>query len=287
MIATVSRVYPPLKWHGGKFYLAPKIVALMPPHLHYVEPYAGGLSVLLARDPADKRLWLGNGGSENGVSEVVNDLNEQLTNFWRVLQQPERFARFQRLCEATPLSRIEFDRAANQGHDISDDPVLAAWQFFVRCRQSLAGRMKGFTSLTRNRTRRGMNGNVSEWLGAIEGLPAVHERLRLVVIENLDAIKLIRREDAQSTLFYLDPPYLHETRATDDVYAHEMGPDHHAELLEVICACKGRVMLSGYPSELYDRRLHDWKRYEFVLPNQAAGGKTKRRMTEVVWCNFY
>ncbi len=100
------------------------------------------------------------------------------------------------------------------------------------------------------------------------------------------AVEVIRKEDGPDTLFYLDPPYLQATRASEEVYEHEMSEEQHAELLDVIRECAGHVMLSGYPSELYDRRLADWKRHEFALPNQAAGGKQKRQMTEVVWCNF-
>ena len=81
-----GRIMPPLKWHGGKYYIANQIVALMPPHLHYVEPYAGGLSVLLARDPGDRKLWLSQTGDHAGLSEVVNDLDNGLVNFWRVLR---------------------------------------------------------------------------------------------------------------------------------------------------------------------------------------------------------
>jgi DNA adenine methylase len=78
-----SRLTAPLKWHGGKHYLASRIVALMPPHLHYVEPFAGGLAVLLARDPDDPDKWM---PPHKGVSEVVNDLDGRLINFWRVLR---------------------------------------------------------------------------------------------------------------------------------------------------------------------------------------------------------
>src|SRR3954470_20390106 len=92
---TRNRISPPLKWHGGKHYLAPKIVALMPPHTHYVEPFAGGLSVLLARNP-------------EGVSEVVNDLDRDLTNFWRVLQRDDLFVLFRRTLDATPFSEVEW-----------------------------------------------------------------------------------------------------------------------------------------------------------------------------------
>lgn len=264
-----ARVAPPLKWHGGKYYLAQKIVALMPPHLHYVEPFAGGLSVLLAKKP-------------EGTSEVVNDLNGGLSNFWKVLQNEAKFARFHRILQAVPFSQSEWEEAAKEG----TDEVDCAVRFFIRCRQSLAGRMDTFAPLSKTRVRRGMNEQASAWISAVDSLPAVHARLRRVSVTNRDALEVIRLEDAPETLFYLDPPYLAATRTADDVYAHEMGEKAHAKLLGAIRKCKGRVMLSGYPSELYDKELHDWTRREFPLPNQAASGKQKRRMIEVVWSNF-
>jgi DNA adenine methylase len=286
-MTTTRKVNPPLKWHGGKSYLATKIVALMPKHLHYVEPYAGGLAVLLARDPDDRRLWLADDGSCRGVSEVANDINCRLMTFWRVLQDVDLFAQFHRQVQAIPLSRTAWEAAHSHvyGHDLVADAVA----FFVLCRQSLAGRMKGFTSITRNRTRRGMNGNASEWLGAIEGLANVHERLRRVVIENRPALEIIRREDGPKTLFYLDPPYLHETRAATDAYASfEMTEDDHRELLDVLGGIEGRFLLSGYRSTLYDMAAaqHGWTRIDFEIANHAAGGESKRRMTECVWCNY-
>jgi DNA adenine methylase len=131
-----------------------------------------------------------------------------------------------------------------------------------------------------------MNEQASAWLNAVEGLPAVHNRLKRVAVLNHDALDVIRQQDGPGTLYYLDPPYLSETRTADDVYSHEMSLAQHAELLDTIRQCKGHVMLSGYPSVLYDTCLSSWTRHEFILPNQAAGGKQKRRMTEVVWCNF-
>lgn len=276
---------PPLKWHGGKHYLARRIVALMPPHLHYVEPFAGGLAVLLERDPNDPRLWAGGGSGAACVSEVANDLDGELVNFWRVLRHDELFPAFARAYAATPLSRQVFAEAC-EGRRVYTDPVGRAWAFFVRCRQSRAGTFKGFTSLTRSRTRRGVNGNASEWLGAVDGLAAVHARLRPVVLENMPALDLIRREDTPATLFYCDPPYLHETRASPDAYAHEMTGDDHRALLDLLRQVRGKVMLSGYRSGLYDAALAGWARHDFEVPNHAAGGPSKRRMTECLWCNF-
>jgi DNA adenine methylase len=106
-----SRLTPPLKTHGGKHYLARRIVALMPPHRHYAEPFAGGLAVLLARDPADPKLWAGDTSSTRGVSEVVNDIDSRLMNFWDVLGDETAFARFYRRVQCIPLSRPAWERA--------------------------------------------------------------------------------------------------------------------------------------------------------------------------------
>lgn len=260
----------PLKWHGGKAYLAKKICSLMPEHIHYVEPFFGGGAVLLAKEPV--------------VSELVNDLNKDLINFWRVLRHPDRFVEFQRMVQMTPLARNEWERARD-GLKEYMDPVEIAWAFFVFCRQSLAGRMKSFTPPTRTRLRRGMNGNVSEWLSAVDGLPEVHARMRRVFVEDMDALKLIPREDGPGTLFYCDPPYLPETRSSPDIYACEMTIEGHVELLRILKACRGKVMLSGYASELYDSELSVWARHTFDMPNNSASGETKERKTEVLWCN--
>jgi DNA adenine methylase len=264
----------PLKWHGGKHYLAPKIVALMPLHLHFVEPFAGGLSVLFAKNP-------------DGISEVVNDLNADLTNFWDVLKSEENFERMARILAATPFSQVEWERAQNNSN--LKDPVTRAASFFTLCRQSMSGRMRDFAPLTRNRTRRRMNEQASAWLGAIDGLAEVHERLRRVVILNRKAEDVIESQDGANTLFYLDPPYVHETRATTIEYGEqEMSAEQHASLLKVVERCVGKVMISMYHHPLYDALLKKkkWKVVEFDLPNNAAGGIRKRRMVECVFMNF-
>jgi DNA adenine methylase len=270
----VFRIPNPLKWHGGKYYLAPKIVALMPVHLHYVEPYAGGLSVLLSKNP-------------EGISEVVNDINSELSNFWSILKDERQFAKLKRIVEATPFSELEWEMAQTAIPD--GDAVQRAAAFFVLCRQSHSGRMQYFATLTRNRTRRKMNEQASAWITAIDGLPAVYERLRRVVILNRKATDVIREQDGPKTLFYLDPPYVHETRVTTTEYGdHEMSIEEHRQLLEQIASCTGRFMLSMYRHEMYDdfARRMSWHRVDFDLPNNAAGGAAKRRMTECIWMNF-
>ena len=281
-----DRITQPLKWWGGKHYLAKKIIDLMPRHLHYVEPFAGGLAVLLEKDPSDQSTYWGEKCYEQGVSEVVNDINRELTNFWQVLQREETFAAFRRRIEVTPFSQAEWEYAEAQQHPVQHLDVEAAVAFFVRCRQSRAGGFKDFATLSRNRTRRRMNEQASAWLTCVEGLPAVSARLCRVVILNQPALNVIRQQDGDATLFYLDPPYLHETRASTEAYKHEMTEEDHRELLAVIKQCRGKVMLSGYPNPLYDGELAGWRRVDFPIDNKAAGGKAKRQMTETVWMNF-
>jgi DNA adenine methylase len=254
-------------------------VALCPPHLHYVEPYFGGGAVLLAKDP-------------NGVSEVVNDLNGELTNFWSVLKDKTLFEEFRRMAEATPFSEVAYKACVEFGSDTVEDGSIAfinrAWRFFVACRQSLAGRMKGFTGITKTRTRRGMNNEVSAWLTAIEGLPAVHERLKRVLILNRPALDVIKEQDGKDTLFYIDAPYVHSTRTTTKEYGKfEMTDDEHKELIECLLCLKGKAMVSMYHHQIYDilHTKHGWSLHEFSLPNNAAAGQKKRRMTECLWLN--
>ena len=274
-----SKLTQPLKWHGGKGafggQLAQWIISLMPPHVHYVETHFGGGSVLLNKDP-------------EGISEVVNDINFDLTTFWSVLSDPEAFPIFRRAMETTPFSQPVWNvaRDALSWGDIGSSIDRARW-FFICCRQSRAGQMNEFAPLSRNRTRRGMNEQASAWLTAVEGLPAVHARLKRVAIVTEDALTVIRREDGPKTLFYCDPPYLHETRASTADYEHEMTRQQHEELLECLATIKGRFLLSGYRSSLYDDFATGvgWKRHEFKIPNNASGGKKKRVMTECVWSN--
>jgi len=276
----------PLKWHGGKSYLADWIIDLMPRHLHYVEPFGGGLAVLLAKNPFDPRHQWGEKANEKGLSEVVNDLNRELINFWQVMQDGESFAAFQRIVQAVPFSQDQWEQAETRMAPAGELDVQAAVAFFVRCRQSRAGGFKAFATLTRNRTRRGMNEQASAWLNSIEGLADVHERLKRVVVLCDDALKVIRQQDGERTLFYLDPPYVHNTRAATDAYRHEMDESAHADLLETIKQCEGHVILSGYPNELYDRTLGDWNRHDRQIDNKVSSASSKRIMTESLWCNF-
>lgn len=267
----------------------------MPPHLHYVEPFFGGGGILLARDP--NRDWMAEGNKKltaahQGCSEVANDLHGELINFWRVLQNAEEFEAFRQRIELTPFSQEEFEDARDSSvADAVIAPVTSvdrAVRFFILARQSRQGLMRDFATLSRNRTRSRINEQVSAWLNVIDGLPDVHQRLRNVVILNQTATEVIRKQDGENTLFYCDPPYVHETRSTTGEYAFEMTEAQHRELLDLLSGIAGRFMLSGYPSELYSEweQRFGWKRHEFLIDNKASSSKIKETKTECLWCNF-
>lgn len=281
-------VKTPLKYHGGKDALAPWIISHFPArqrkpgdggYLHYVEPCAGGLSVLLQNDP-------------EGISEVANDVNGKVANFWLTLSVESTCCRLIGALQTTPVSEEMFATAQRHQALPCDRPnevcVACAWSFFVCCRQSLGGRQRSFHPTTRTRTRRGMSEQASAWMSAVDGLEEVHQRLRRVVIQRRDVLECIRGEDGPATLFYLDPPYLPETRTAPDVYAYEMTPAQHFDLLETLARIEGRFVLSGYRSTMYDdaARRHSWRWVERSRANSAAGGTTKRVMTECLWLNY-
>lgn len=279
------KIVQPLKWHGGKAYLAPKLWELAKPILPKV--------VLAVETHCGGATWALEGmASKIPVSFVLNDIHLELTNFWSVLQCHRLFQLFRRHVEAVPFSQVEW---ADAGNPLEQEntyetyggvDVVRAVKFFVRCRQSRAGQMKDFATATKTRLRRGMNEQVSAWLTCVDGLPIVHRLLRQASIMNESAPSVIKKLDGPNTLYYVDPPYPTETRTAKKVYEHEMTEDQHKELLGTLIVAQGKVMISSYRNALYDDVLSCLKRHDFELPNNAAGGKTKRRMTESVWTNF-
>lgn len=271
------KVLSPLKYHGGKSYLASWIRSQFPPHTRYCEPYFGGGSVLFS-------------GKGEGVAEFANDRNFLLTNFWLVMRSPAFFQEFVRRVQTTPFSQIEFMEAckAHPYWPIPGNEVNSAFWFFIQNRQSRQGLGKDFATPT-SRTRRGMNEQVSAWWSAVEGLGEFHQRLRRVEIRNQDALQFIKELDSPKTLFYCDPPYLHETRSTTKEYGeYEMTVEDHERLLQTLAKIKGKFVLSGYPSKLYAKwaKKRKWRSVCKVIDNKASSAKTKQKKHETLWMNY-
>jgi DNA adenine methylase len=264
------KLRPPVKTHGGKSYLARRIISVMPGHRVYLEPFLGGGSVLLNRLPADV--------------EVAGDVNDNLVNFWTVLRDDPLLA--WRL-EVTPYDRDFFDKSIEYADN--PDPLVRAWAFVVRNRMSRGGIGKVFSwsDRTRGKTRPGgpIPEGVNSWETFIDSLPDVRRRIQRVAFRCSGAIPLIRDHDASDVLIYCDPPYLKATRTAPDVYAHEMSAQDHIDFLGAVVSCRATVMVSGYDHPLYRDRLAGWACHRFDMPNHSGQGKTKQRRVECLWVN--
>lgn len=262
-------VRPPVKWHGGKYYLAKRIISLFPPHRIYLEAFGGAGSVLLNKQPVEV--------------EAYNDLDLKISRLFRVLQTQGQ--EFVERVQFIPYSQYEFESARCYPADASD--IEKAVSDFIRWRQSFGGRGTSW-SYTTKRARGGMAGDVNAWWTAIDQLPEIIDRLRRVQILSQPAVDAIRRFDDPEALIYCDPPYLHETRDHNsrDVYGVEMTDEEHYELGEVLNGCRAKIVISGYPSALYEEIFKTWRRIEFDIANHAAGGRTKARKRETLWVNW-
>jgi DNA adenine methylase len=257
-------------WYGGKFNHLDWLLPLLPECHHYCEPFAGSAAVLLNRQPSPV--------------ETYNDIDGEVVNFFRVLRDQR-----EALAEAialTPFSREEFYVSLYRNDFVVPD-VERARSFFIRARQTRTGLAQtaslGRWANCKNTSRSGMSGVVSRWLGSVEALPAVAERLLRVQIENRPAIDVIQLYDSPTALFYCDPPYLHSTRGDSNAYSFEMDEDEHRNLSEILKHCSGKVAISGYRCDLMDTLYCEWHRYDAVSKNCFSAGTARQ---ECLWMNY-
>ena len=128
-----------------------------------------------------------------------------------------------------------------------------------------------------------MSGVVSRWLGGVEALPEIAERLARVQIENRPALDIVKIYDDKNTLFYCDPPYLHSTRGDSKAYGFEMMDDEHIDLAVVLNNIKGKAAISGYRCDLMDTLYKGWRRFD--APYKHAHSVKKIRQ-ECLWMNY-
>ena len=251
-------IRPPMPYSGGKQRVAAAIADLLPPHKSYVEPFAGALSVLLAKQPAEM--------------ETINDINGDLVTFWRVLRdQP---AELERVCALTPHSRAEYRASWDRPEDLGD--IERARRVWVNLTQSRGSRM------ARSGWRFVHGGNrlaLSAYLdGYVARMADVAERLRSVSLECRDALDVIRAYGLPDAVLYVDPPYLADTRYGLQYLDEFQTLDQHELLLDALEETPAAVVLSGYTHPVYERRLRDWERHEISSMNMRGAPRT-----EVVW----
>lgn len=253
---------PALRWHGGKWILAPWIISHFPAHRVYVEPFGGAASVLL-RKP-------------RSYAEVYNDLDSGAVNLFQVLRS-DRADELINALRLTPFARDEFAEAYGK-HDC---PVEQARRLVIRSFMGFGSNGHARATGFRANSNRSGTTPAHDWTNFPNALAAIVGRLQGVVIENRDALQVMAAHDSLETLHYVDPPYVLSTRSDPSKdYAHELTDADHADLLAFLATLHGAVVLSGYPSALYDDALPGWQRVERA---SLADGASKR--TEVLWLN--
>lgn len=263
---------PALRWHGGKWNLAPWIIGFFPPHRCYVEPFGGAASVLI-RKP-------------RSYAEVYNDLDGDAVNLFRVLRS-QRAGELIEALRMTPFARDEFVEASV----LSDDPIERARRLVIRSFMGFGSNGHNIRRKTGFRANSNRSGTTParDWLNYPDALAKIVERLQGVIIENRDAAEVMAAHDSPETLHYVDPPYVPETRSIKNkhdlkyaggMYAHEMDEADHAALLQFLPTLAGTVILSGYAHPLYDEALPNWHRVE--RKHLAEGAKAR---VEVLWIN--
>lgn len=272
MTATPIRLRPVLRYHGGKFDLAKWVLAHFPEHQCYVEPFGGGGSVLMRKKPAR--------------AECYNDLDGLVVNVFRVLRDPAKAAELQRRIALTPFARAEFEWSYQDPLDDIDSAHKLIIKSFMGHGSDGATRScrTGFRAKATGSYRAFPSNAWAQWH---ESILLFTERLKPVLIEQRDGIEVMQRLDSAFTLHYVDPPYVAATRTAiadgrgkTHGYRHEMSDDDHCRLLDTLRELQGMVVLSGYPHELYDASLRDWRR---VTTTALADGARQR--TEVLWIN--
>jgi len=252
-----------LRYHGGKSKIADWVISHFPKHDIYVEPFGGGASVLLNKTPVK--------------SEIYNDLNKEVVNFFSVLRS-ERKDEFLEMLYLTPYARDEFDMS----YEECDCVVEKARRTAVKSMMSFGGNgmsnsKTGFRATANNKTS--APGRFARYPKDLE---MVINRFKEVTIENRNATELLKIHDSEDTLFYLDPPYVMDTRRCGSrLYRHEMTDEEHRDLAVAIKQLKGKVIISGYPSELYNELYADFRRVEKT--SQANSQRGGVPTVEVLW----
>lgn len=262
-------IRPAFKIHGGKRYLAKWIISHLPlgyETLTYVEPFSGAASVMMNKKPSQE--------------ECLNDLDSGIVVIMRVLR--DQCEEFIACLKKTKYTKKNFELAISKKEFVSD--LDYAVNEFVLRRMSRGGLKAAFA--WSERTRGGRPGDENAWTTMHKILPIISERLQSIFILNRPAKDVIKAFNLPSTLLYVDPPYLPDTRQSKEVYQFEMDADDHATLANQLINFKGKVIISGYPSSLYNKLYKGWRCEKKRIANHASQQKHKPVKTECLWMNY-
>lgn len=272
----MGRIRPMVKIHGGKYYLSDWVISHFPADYEqygYIEPFFGGGSVFLNKNPSHY--------------EVINDVDETIYSIVVAMHvYPQEFM--------YELSQVSYDELTfKNALELYNKPnffllgdVEKAVTSYIVCRMSRGGLRKSFA--WSERFRGGKPGDLNAWQSALRELPLLAERLSRAVFYHDDFRSIFRDYQGHYWFYYLDPPYLHETRGKSarKSYRHEMTKNDHIELLNCCLAHKGKILLSGYDNDLYNFMLSGWNKVTKEVANHSQQTPTKTKKIECLWRNY-
>lgn len=257
---------PIISYYGGKQRLASKLVKLIPKHTVYVEPFAGGATLLFTKPWPDVK-------NSDHYIEVINDIDERLITFYRVLRDetlgPKLVARLQ----LTPYSESEHCRAKYiLAHPSEYSDLDRAWAYYVNIQQAFAHKVHG--GWGRSVWKKNL---AAVWAHKISELPEYLRRMASVHISCTDALVCIKQWDSPQTFFYCDPPYVGTYQGHYSGYSEE----DFAKLCGLLDTIQGSFMLSCYDNELTRKHIRpSWEKFEFEAYCSASGkGKVQSDRT--------
>lgn len=257
---------PLIKIHGGKWYLADWIISLFPANykeMVYCEPFLGGGSVLLKK--------------EKSREEFLYDLDFNLIKLWEDVQQiPEYFE--DRLRELSYSKETFLNRNNIKTY-------VKGLAIYIKYRMSRGGMGKTFS--WSDRLRGGKPGDVNAWENSINNIKNVSDRIIKCHFNIGNALDVLEFTDID--LFYLDPPYLPETRISKNVYDYEMTKQEHEIMLKKCIKFnpyQTKILISGYDNDMYNSYLSNWKKFTKEIANHSSQSKKKKTKTECIWRNF-
>src|SRR6266567_4718119 len=266
-MASAPRMKSPVIRLGGKTRLLPVLLSVMErmaPHVCYCEPFCGGAVLLFAKRPSE--------------TEIISDVDRAVYDFFSVMRDPVQAAELKRRLVYTPWSRDEL-LACDANWRLTADRVERVRQWFAISRMSFTHEIESPSWWAAKAENQAMR-----FASSVDLLDLVAQRLRRVQVDNRSFEHCLKLYDSANTLFYVDPPYVQSARV-DGKYEHELSDAQHAQLLDLVLACKGQVILSGYHTPLYDERLAHLplveKTRECTIHNSREHKKSYR--TECVW----
>ncbi len=256
-----------ITYHGGKQLLSSTINELLPEAEIFVEPFIGGGAVFFSRDKSKSQ------------TEVINDIDKMIAIFYRVLKTD--FDALKARIDTTLYDRSTHEYAlrirkfAGWHSDLD-----IGWAFFCLSALGFSGTLESFGTYKKGRKAATFHNKKKLFTKELA------QRFDGVLIESMDAVKLIQLKDSQSTLYYLDPPYINTCQSHYRGYTE----DHYRELLETLSNIEGKFLLSSFESEILNEfiKKNSWysKTITMIKPSSRNKDGSKKTKVECLTANF-